>query len=188
MLSEHGIRQLHAAETEKYAHVTYFLDGGREAALRRARSGSSSTRPRDVPSYDHKPRDVGGRGGRQGRRGDRRRRPWLRRRQLREPGHGRPHGRHPRRRQGGGDDRRVPRPGRRRGRARRRRLPRSSPTTGTPRSSSRTTASVPHTAHTTNPVPAILTAPGFELRDGELSEVAPTILAFSASAKSSQMT
>ena len=35
----------------------------------------------------------------------------------------------------------------------------------------------PHTAHTTNPVPVILTAPGAGLRDGELSDVAPTILA-----------
>src|SRR5512145_1228019 len=26
-----GLRQLHIAETEKYAHVTYFLNGGREA-------------------------------------------------------------------------------------------------------------------------------------------------------------
>src|SRR5205085_6022112 len=30
VLAEHGVRQLHAAETEKYAHVTYFFDGGRE--------------------------------------------------------------------------------------------------------------------------------------------------------------
>src|SRR5207253_4399552 len=30
VLAAHGLRQLHAAETEKYAHVTYFLDGGRE--------------------------------------------------------------------------------------------------------------------------------------------------------------
>ena len=29
--SEAGWRQLHVAETEKYAHVTYFLNGGREA-------------------------------------------------------------------------------------------------------------------------------------------------------------
>ena len=29
-LSEAGLRQLHVAETEKYAHVTYFLNGGRE--------------------------------------------------------------------------------------------------------------------------------------------------------------
>jgi len=30
--SEAGWRQLHVAETEKYAHVTYFFNGGREAA------------------------------------------------------------------------------------------------------------------------------------------------------------
>lgn len=29
-LAAHGIRQLHIAETEKYAHVTYFLNGGNE--------------------------------------------------------------------------------------------------------------------------------------------------------------
>ena len=29
-VSEAGMRQLHVAETEKYAHVTYFLNGGRE--------------------------------------------------------------------------------------------------------------------------------------------------------------
>jgi 2,3-bisphosphoglycerate-independent phosphoglycerate mutase len=30
-LSEAGLKQLHTAETEKYAHVTYFFNGGREA-------------------------------------------------------------------------------------------------------------------------------------------------------------
>ncbi len=30
VLAEHGIRNLRTAETEKYAHVTYFLNGGRE--------------------------------------------------------------------------------------------------------------------------------------------------------------
>ena len=30
VLSRHGIRQFHTAETEKYAHVTFFLNGGRE--------------------------------------------------------------------------------------------------------------------------------------------------------------
>jgi 2,3-bisphosphoglycerate-independent phosphoglycerate mutase len=54
VLAEHGVRQLHAAETEKYAHVTYFFNGGREEEL------AGETRilvpsPRDVPSYDHKP-------------------------------------------------------------------------------------------------------------------------------------
>jgi 2,3-bisphosphoglycerate-independent phosphoglycerate mutase len=54
VLSAHGIRQLHAAETEKYAHVTYFLDGGREQPF----AGEERIlveSPRDVPSYDHKP-------------------------------------------------------------------------------------------------------------------------------------
>jgi 2,3-bisphosphoglycerate-independent phosphoglycerate mutase len=53
-LARAGIRQLHAAETEKYAHVTYFLNGGEE------REWEGETRilvpsPRDVPSYDLKP-------------------------------------------------------------------------------------------------------------------------------------
>ena len=30
ILSERGLRQFHVAETEKYAHVTYFFNGGRE--------------------------------------------------------------------------------------------------------------------------------------------------------------
>ncbi|MGH2377514.1 MAG: 2,3-bisphosphoglycerate-independent phosphoglycerate mutase [Candidatus Limnocylindria bacterium] len=30
VLAERGLRQLHTAETEKYAHVTYFFNGGRE--------------------------------------------------------------------------------------------------------------------------------------------------------------
>jgi 2,3-bisphosphoglycerate-independent phosphoglycerate mutase len=54
VLAEHDVRQLHVAETEKYAHVTYFFNGGREAEW------EGETRvlvpsPRDVPSYDHKP-------------------------------------------------------------------------------------------------------------------------------------
>ena len=35
---------------------------------------------------------------------------------------------------------------------------------------------VTHTAHTTNPVPAILTVDGIKLRDGTLADIAPTIL------------
>ena len=54
VLADHGVRQLHVAETEKYAHVTYFFNGGREAEW------GGETRvlvpsPRDVPSYDLKP-------------------------------------------------------------------------------------------------------------------------------------
>ncbi len=32
-LSEQGLRQFHTAETEKYAHVTFFLNGGREVVF-----------------------------------------------------------------------------------------------------------------------------------------------------------
>jgi 2,3-bisphosphoglycerate-independent phosphoglycerate mutase len=54
VLAEHDIRQLHLAETEKYAHVTYFFNGGREDEW------PGETRilvpsPRDVPTYDKKP-------------------------------------------------------------------------------------------------------------------------------------
>jgi 2,3-bisphosphoglycerate-independent phosphoglycerate mutase len=54
VLAHDGVRQLHCAETEKYAHVTYFFNGGREEPW------EGETRilvpsPRDVPSYDHKP-------------------------------------------------------------------------------------------------------------------------------------
>ena len=54
VLSAHGIRQLHSAETEKYAHVTYFLDGGREEPFV-GEERILVDSPRDVPSYDHKP-------------------------------------------------------------------------------------------------------------------------------------
>jgi 2,3-bisphosphoglycerate-independent phosphoglycerate mutase len=54
VLSENGLSQLHAAETEKYAHVTYFFNGGREEAWP-AESRTLVPSPRDVPSYDHKP-------------------------------------------------------------------------------------------------------------------------------------
>jgi 2,3-bisphosphoglycerate-independent phosphoglycerate mutase len=46
----------------------------------------------------------------------------------------------------------------------------------------------PHTAHTTNPVPAILTAAGVRLRDGELADVAPTLLTLSGVQPPSEMT
>jgi 2,3-bisphosphoglycerate-independent phosphoglycerate mutase len=54
VIAEHGDRQLHVAETEKYAHVTYFFNGGREREWEgEARALVDS--PRDVPTYDHKP-------------------------------------------------------------------------------------------------------------------------------------
>jgi 2,3-bisphosphoglycerate-independent phosphoglycerate mutase len=54
VLEEHGARQLHTAETEKYAHVTYFFNGGREDD-HEGEDRVLVPSPRDVPSYDHKP-------------------------------------------------------------------------------------------------------------------------------------
>jgi len=54
VISAHGLRQLHAAETEKYAHVTYFFNGGVEEPW----GGEDRIlvpSPRDVASYDLKP-------------------------------------------------------------------------------------------------------------------------------------
>ena len=54
VISELGERQLHVAETEKYAHVTYFFDGGKEGELPGEEQLLAES-PRDVPTYDHKP-------------------------------------------------------------------------------------------------------------------------------------
>jgi len=53
-ISEAGGRQLHVAETEKYAHVTYFFNGGREQEWEGEERHLVDS-PRDVPTYDHKP-------------------------------------------------------------------------------------------------------------------------------------
>jgi 2,3-bisphosphoglycerate-independent phosphoglycerate mutase len=49
-----GARQLHVAETEKYPHVTYFFNGGEETPYSGERRELVAS-PRDVPTYDHKP-------------------------------------------------------------------------------------------------------------------------------------
>jgi len=49
-----GGNQLHVAETEKYAHVTYFFNGGREQEVEGEERALVES-PRDVPTYDHKP-------------------------------------------------------------------------------------------------------------------------------------
>ncbi len=53
-IAEAGGRQLHVAETEKYAHVTYFFNGGREQEWDGEERFLVDS-PRDVPTYDHKP-------------------------------------------------------------------------------------------------------------------------------------
>jgi 2,3-bisphosphoglycerate-independent phosphoglycerate mutase len=54
VLAARGVRQLHVAETEKYAHVTYFFGGGDEE-LQSGERRELVASPRDVPTYDHKP-------------------------------------------------------------------------------------------------------------------------------------
>jgi 2,3-bisphosphoglycerate-independent phosphoglycerate mutase len=52
--SQHGLKQLRIAETEKYAHVTYFFNGGEEKEF----AGEERIlipSPKDVPTYDFKP-------------------------------------------------------------------------------------------------------------------------------------
>ena len=55
--AQHGARQLHIAETEKYAHVTYFFNGGREDGSRR----DAGARPFAAGRAELRPqaRDVG---------------------------------------------------------------------------------------------------------------------------------
>ena len=53
-LAERGKRQLHVAETEKYAHVTYFFNGGEEDPYP-GEERCLVDSPRDVPTYDKKP-------------------------------------------------------------------------------------------------------------------------------------
>jgi 2,3-bisphosphoglycerate-independent phosphoglycerate mutase len=54
VLAEQGLRQLHIAETEKYAHVTFFFNGGVEREVE-GEERVLVPSPRDVPTYDHKP-------------------------------------------------------------------------------------------------------------------------------------
>lgn len=54
VLSRHGLSQLRIAETEKYAHVTYFFNGGEERAFP-LEERCLIPSPREVPTYDHKP-------------------------------------------------------------------------------------------------------------------------------------
>ncbi len=54
LLAARGLSQLRVAETEKYAHVTFFFNGGLEEPF----PGEDRVlvpSPRDVPTYDHKP-------------------------------------------------------------------------------------------------------------------------------------
>ena len=53
-VSDHGLRQLRIAETEKYAHVTFFFNGGREEPFANEERILIDS-PREVATYDEKP-------------------------------------------------------------------------------------------------------------------------------------
>jgi 2,3-bisphosphoglycerate-independent phosphoglycerate mutase len=54
VISNKGLRQVRIAETEKYAHVTYFFNGGEEKAFP-GEDRHLVPSPRDVATYDEKP-------------------------------------------------------------------------------------------------------------------------------------
>lgn len=54
IFAESGVGQLHVAESEKYAHVTYFFNGGEEEQLAGEERRVVES-PRDVPTYDQRP-------------------------------------------------------------------------------------------------------------------------------------
>jgi 2,3-bisphosphoglycerate-independent phosphoglycerate mutase len=54
VVSERGLTQLRTAETEKYAHVTYFFNGGQEMPFP-GEDRELLPSPKDVPTYDFKP-------------------------------------------------------------------------------------------------------------------------------------
>jgi len=54
IISEKGLKQLRIAETEKYAHVTYFFNGGKETVFDGEMRALIES-PKDVATYDEKP-------------------------------------------------------------------------------------------------------------------------------------
>lgn len=54
VISEQGLKQLRIAETEKYAHVTYFFNGGEETPFH-DEDRCLIASPRDIATYDQKP-------------------------------------------------------------------------------------------------------------------------------------
>jgi 2,3-bisphosphoglycerate-independent phosphoglycerate mutase len=54
IVAKAGLDQLRIAETEKYAHVTFFFNGGQETPFT-GEDRALIPSPRDVATYDHKP-------------------------------------------------------------------------------------------------------------------------------------
>jgi 2,3-bisphosphoglycerate-independent phosphoglycerate mutase len=58
VIAEAGLKQLRSAETEKYPHVTFFFNGGRETPFE-GEDRYLAISPKEVPTYDHKPQMSG---------------------------------------------------------------------------------------------------------------------------------
>src|SRR4029450_8361798 len=54
VISDAGLKQLHVAETEKYAHGTFFFNGGRQEPFPGG-EGLWAHSPKEVPTSDLKP-------------------------------------------------------------------------------------------------------------------------------------
>jgi len=54
VIARAGLTQFRCAETEKYAHVTYFFNGGREEPFQ-GEERAMIPSPKEVATYDHKP-------------------------------------------------------------------------------------------------------------------------------------
>lgn len=58
VIADAGLKQLRSAETEKYPHVTFFFNGGRETPFA-GEDRYLAISPKEVPTYDHKPQMSG---------------------------------------------------------------------------------------------------------------------------------
>lgn len=58
VIANAGLKQLRSAETEKYPHVTFFFNGGREIPFV-GEDRYLAISPKEVPTYDHKPQMSG---------------------------------------------------------------------------------------------------------------------------------
>ena len=187
VVADAGRTQLRMAETEKYPHVTYFLNGGREEPypgedrimVPSPKVATYDLQPEmSAPELTDKAVEAIGSG-----------KYDLIVLELRQSRHGRPHRQPAGRDQGGRDGRHRPRPDRRRDRRAGGALLVTAdhgncemmrdPETGGP-----------HTAHTTNPVPLLLLGARNRslLAEGRLADIAPTLLELMDLPKPPEMT
>jgi 2,3-bisphosphoglycerate-independent phosphoglycerate mutase len=187
-IAQRQLTQLRIAETEKYAHVTFFFSGGREEAF----DGESRVSGALAEGRDLRPETGDERAGGHGPPGrrDSRRRFRSHRLQFCQWRHGRPHGELRRGGAGRGDPRSLPGP--RRGGAARGPWPGAGDRRSRQlRTDGRLRRGQAHTQHTTERVPLVYIGDRVRALDPEggiLADVAPTILDLMALDKPAEMT